>query len=75
MFFIRTKGRTIKMSGLPIQRVPKGKVCLIHNFHIIHDCDSNTNEIVKYGEVSFVPNDTYSEGIILELMGCKFECK
>lgn len=75
MFFIRTKGRMVKISGLPIKRVPQGKVCVVRDFHIINYDDSDTSEVVKYGEISLVPNDTYKEGIILDIMGCKFECK
>lgn len=76
MFEITIKGRTAKISGLPIIRVPKGKVALVRNFHIINHND-NTNEVVKQGEISFLPYEEYDCGdnIVIDVRFCKFECK
>ena len=75
MFFIESKGRMVKMSGFPIKRVPAGKVLEIRDFHIVYYNESNTYKIVRYGEISLVPNDTYHKECILDVMHCTFESK
>jgi hypothetical protein len=80
MFNVVTKGRTAKISGLPIIRVPRGKVCLVRNFHLINYNDNDTTEVVKHGEISFVPVSEYynnrgSDYPLLDIARCKFECK
>lgn len=75
MFNITIKGRTFKVSGLPIKRVPEGKVCVMSDFHIINYDNTDTCVFEKYGEISLVPNDSYDKDIVLDIRNCKFECK
>jgi hypothetical protein len=46
---IQIRGRTIKIAGLSIIRVPKNKTCVINGFYI------KNGKIIKRGEISFVP--------------------
>lgn len=64
--FITTKGRTVKVSGFPIIRVPNGKICLIKGFIV------QNNEIIKKGEVIL---KTYNGPFLLEFEKCKFNEK
>ena len=79
MFEIKAKGRTVKVSGLPIIRVPKGEICLIRNFHIINYDNAETYEVVKQGEISYVSEAEYDYNLceypICDIRFCKFEHK
>jgi hypothetical protein len=79
MFEITTKGRTAKICGLPIFRVPKGKVALIRNFHFMGHSDSGVVEVIKHGEISFISTEQYdyngSNYPIIDIRYCKFEGK
>lgn len=46
---IEVRGHTVKISGLPIIRIPKDKTCVIDGFHI------EDGRIIRQGTVSFVP--------------------
>jgi len=74
---IITKGRTVKISGLPIIRVPKGKIALMRNFHLIEYQDTNTYEVAKYGTISFVSIEEYeyngSKYPLIDIRYCNFE--
>ena len=69
MIEITTKGRTVKISGLPIIKVPKNKVALIRGFHIVNS--NSINKVVKRGEITFVDGN-YPYDILLDIENCKF---
>ena len=72
---IITKGRTVKISGLPIIRVPKGKIAVITGFHITEYVDTETYKIEKHGEVLFVPKEDEQYEFLIRIEHCKFDEK
>jgi len=70
MVYVQSKGRTLKISGLPIIKAPKGKMVVIRDFHILNH--KNINEVIKYGTITYKDQ---CDHICFDIQYCHFENK